>query len=39
LWTGKKDKENIHLVNWNMIAKPKKMEDGSLKTYFVLAKN
>jgi hypothetical protein len=38
LWTGKKEKESIHLVNWNRIAKPKKNGGWGFKNIFCFGK-
>jgi hypothetical protein len=34
LWTGKKEKENIHLVNWKRIVKPKMIGGWGFNFYF-----
>jgi hypothetical protein len=38
LWTGKKEKEIIHLVNWKRIAKPKKKGGWGIKNIFCFGK-
>jgi hypothetical protein len=38
MWTGKKEKENIHLVNWKRIAKPKKIGGWGFKNIFCFGK-
>jgi hypothetical protein len=38
LWLGNKEIERFHLVNWNRIAKPKKIGGWDLKIFYVLEK-
>jgi hypothetical protein len=38
LWTGKKIKEGVHLINWRKIAKPKKVGGWGIKNIFFFGK-
>ena len=34
-WTGKKEKEGMHLINWKKLAKPKKDGGWGIKNIFI----
>jgi hypothetical protein len=38
LWSGKKEKEGVHLINWKRIAKPKKTGGWGIKNIFSFGK-
>jgi hypothetical protein len=38
LWTGKKEKEGMHLINWKNLAKPKKDGGWGIKNIFIFGK-
>jgi hypothetical protein len=38
LWTGKKDKEGMHLISWKRISKPKKIGGWGIKNIFTFGK-
>jgi hypothetical protein len=38
LWTGKKDKEGMHLISWKRLSKPKKNGGWGIKNIFTFGK-
>jgi hypothetical protein len=38
VWSGKKDKEGIHLIRWDKLAKPKKLGGWGIKNIFTFGK-